>query len=132
MPHSENGITNAIEINDTLAHGICVMASNNDAMLRIFAADTFKPLLSVGYEWAVNYATMRPHSSMAAVVGDHPDTFLTDTNNGASRALCRAQFGGIHLLCVQALTFPPHPLQVCLWDDVTSNTQPKVMLDIHK
>mmetsp|Transcript_35217 Transcript_35217/g.78380 ORF Transcript_35217/g.78380 Transcript_35217/m.78380 type:complete len:493 (-) Transcript_35217:1439-2917(-) len=86
VTHSENGITNGIEIFSSLQHGPCIMTSNNDAMLRVFSAETFKPITRVQYPWAVNYATMRPDSHLAAVVGDHTVTHLTDINSGATVA----------------------------------------------
>ena len=88
---SENGITNGIEVFDSPQHGVCVLASNNDSVMRLLplagAPALDKPLLSVQFPWAVNYATMRPGSSLAAVVGDDPVTHLTDINRCAPAGL---------------------------------------------
>ncbi|PNH07375.1 WD repeat domain-containing protein [Tetrabaena socialis] len=47
---------------------------------------TLRQLACWPYEWAVNYATMRPGSHLAAVVGDDPATLLTDVHNGVTVA----------------------------------------------
>ncbi|GFR47577.1 hypothetical protein Agub_g9305 [Astrephomene gubernaculifera] len=77
------------------------MAANNDAQLRLFAAaageGALRQLAHWPFEWAVNYASVRPHglgapgggsggSSVAAVVGDDPATLLVDLHNGATIA----------------------------------------------
>ncbi|GIL59056.1 hypothetical protein Vafri_14014 [Volvox africanus] len=62
------------------------MCANNDQKLRLFAAalgeGTLRPLAQWPFDWAVNYATVRPESHLAAVVGDDPATLLTDVHNG--------------------------------------------------
>ncbi|KAG2437296.1 hypothetical protein HXX76_005954 [Chlamydomonas incerta] len=87
---SDNGITNGLEIYSDRSAGTVVMAANNDAQLRLFAAaageGALRPLAHWPYEWAVNYATVRPGSSLAAVVGDDPATLITDVHNGVTVA----------------------------------------------
>ncbi len=86
ITNSDNGITNGLEIFSSPVHGTVVMASNNDAALRLFAAPhgegSLRLLARWPYDWAVNYATMRPGAGVAAVVGDDPCTLLTDVHNG--------------------------------------------------
>lgn len=83
---SDNGISNGLEIFSDPCHGTVIMASNNDQKLRLFAAGagegSLRSLSEWPFDWAVNYATVRPGSNMAAVVGDYPATFLVDIHNG--------------------------------------------------
>ncbi|GIL59054.1 hypothetical protein Vafri_14014, partial [Volvox africanus] len=83
---SDNGITNGLEIFSDRVHGTVIMCANNDQKLRLFAAalgeGTLRPLAQWPFDWAVNYATVRPESHLAAVVGDDPATLLTDVHNG--------------------------------------------------
>ncbi|KXZ54216.1 hypothetical protein GPECTOR_5g308 [Gonium pectorale] len=89
---SDNGITNGLEIFSHPTHGTVVMAANNDSQLRLFAVapgeGSLRPLASWPFDWAVNYATVRPGggASLAAVVGDDPATLLTDVHNGVTVA----------------------------------------------
>ncbi|KAG2453208.1 hypothetical protein HYH02_002531 [Chlamydomonas schloesseri] len=87
---SDNGITNGLEIYTDRCAGTVVMAANNDAQLRLFAAaageGSLRLLARWPYEWAVNYATVRPGSSLAAVVGDDPATLISDVHNGVTVA----------------------------------------------
>ncbi|GIL91285.1 hypothetical protein Vretimale_9993 [Volvox reticuliferus] len=87
---SDNGITNGLEIFNDRVHGTVIMSANNDQKLRLFAAalgeGTLRPLTQWPFDWAVNYATVRPDSHLAAVVGDDPDTLLTDVHNGTTVA----------------------------------------------
>ena len=78
------------------------MTANNDAVLRVFSATTFKPLIRVEYPWAVNYATMRPESSLAAVVGDDPVTHLTDINRWVEK---RGGDIGCSCLCCEGISW---------------------------
>ncbi|GLC56000.1 hypothetical protein PLESTB_001053600 [Pleodorina starrii] len=84
---SDNGITNGLEIFSDRSHGTVIMAANNDQKLRLFAAaageGSLRPLSQWPFDWAVNYATVRPDSHLAAVVGDDSATLLTDVHNGA-------------------------------------------------
>lgn len=90
---SDNGITNGLEIYNDRSAGTVVMAANNDAQLRLFAAaageGALRPLARWPFEWAVNYATVRPggDGNLAAVVGDDPATLITDVHNGAFRGV---------------------------------------------
>eukprot|EP00798_Chlamydomonas_sp_ICE-L_P021614 gene21614-28614_t len=63
-------------------NGLQILASNNDAALRVFDAATFKLITRYDYPWAVNFTAMRPGSSLAAVVGDDKLTHLTDIKTG--------------------------------------------------
>ncbi|EFJ44213.1 hypothetical protein VOLCADRAFT_65194 [Volvox carteri f. nagariensis] len=86
----DNGITNGLEIFNDRAHGTVIMSANNDQKLRLFAAahgeGSLRPLAQWPFDWAVNYATIRPHSHLAAVVGDDSATLLKDVHNGADVA----------------------------------------------
>mmetsp|Transcript_2996 Transcript_2996/g.7399 ORF Transcript_2996/g.7399 Transcript_2996/m.7399 type:complete len:489 (-) Transcript_2996:1285-2751(-) len=89
---SENGITNGIEVYASPSAGPCVMTSNNDAVVRVFAAQPgFKRIAQFSYPWAVNYATVRPEGHVVAVVGDDPETVVTDLRSGATVHTLRAQ-----------------------------------------
>lgn len=86
VTQSENGITNGIEVFNSLQCGTCIMTSNNDAVVRVFDGETFKLRSRFHYPWAVNYSTLRPNSHLVAVVGDDPVTHLTDLNTGTTVA----------------------------------------------
>ena len=83
---SENGITNGIEILNTLPHGTCIMTSNNDSIVRVYSAETFQHVVRIAFPWAVNYATLQPEGRLVAVVGDDPTTQLADIHNGITVA----------------------------------------------
>lgn len=86
VTQSENGITNGIEIFNSVQYGTCIMTSNNDAIVRVFDGETFKLRSRFHYPWAVNYSTLRPQSHLVAVVGDDPVTYLSDLHNGITVA----------------------------------------------
>jgi hypothetical protein len=87
VTQSDNGITNAIEMVDSLRLGRALIAANNDRMVRIYDLHTWAPKGRLEYEWAVNYATLHPYyGSLLAVVGDDLTTHLTDALSGATIA----------------------------------------------
>ncbi|KAG2485962.1 hypothetical protein HYH03_015405 [Edaphochlamys debaryana] len=99
---SDNGITNGLEIFAQRSGATVIMSANNDAQLRLFSAadgeGALRPMARWPFEWAVNYATVRPEGPacagggapvggpLAAVVGDDPATLLTDLHNGVTVA----------------------------------------------
>lgn len=68
--------------------GHCVMTSNNDCCVRLFDVETCRPRQRLPFNFAVNYATLRPAGAapgggaVAAVVGDDPLTWLVDLRCG--------------------------------------------------
>lgn len=84
VTHSDNGITNGIDLFDDVRLGACVMTANNDAAVYIFDAASFKLRQRLSFPWPVNYATLRPDGSLVAVVGDDPMAHLHDLRSGAA------------------------------------------------
>jgi WD40 repeat protein len=62
--------------------GRVILTSNNDARVRVFDASTMAPRAQLRFAWPVNYAVLQPGGSLAAVVGDDPDTSLADLSSG--------------------------------------------------
>jgi hypothetical protein len=81
----ENGITNAIELTSGGPCGgaPCVVASNNDARVRLFDAAAMRLSAAFRFPWAVNCTALSPCGALAAVVGDHPAATLLDLRSGA-------------------------------------------------
>lgn len=60
MTSSDNGITNAVELHTSPSGSLRILASNNDSLVRMFDAETFKLSGQFTFPWAVNYATASP------------------------------------------------------------------------
>ncbi|MCL7042577.1 hypothetical protein MKW94_024505 [Papaver nudicaule] len=80
--YDENSITNAIEIYDHSSGGSRFLTSNNDCGVRIFDMVKFQLLNHFRYPWPVNHTSMSPDCKLIAVVGDHLDGLLVDSQNG--------------------------------------------------
>ncbi|RZC47377.1 hypothetical protein C5167_040318 [Papaver somniferum] len=80
--YDENSITNAIEIFDHFSGGSRFLTSNNDCGVRIFDLEKFQLLNHFRYPWPVNHTSMSPDCKLIAVVGDHLDGLLVDSQNG--------------------------------------------------
>ncbi|KAI3954408.1 hypothetical protein MKX01_029678, partial [Papaver californicum] len=80
--YDENSITNAIEIFDHFSGGYRFLTSNNDCGVRIFDLEKFQLLNHFRYPWPVNHTSMSPDCKLIAVVGDHLDGLLVDSQNG--------------------------------------------------
>ncbi|MCL7047780.1 hypothetical protein MKW94_008482 [Papaver nudicaule] len=77
-----NSITNAIEIYEHISGGSRFLTSNNDCGVRMFDTERFHLLNHFHYPWPVNHISMSPDRKLIAVVGDHPDGLLVDSQNG--------------------------------------------------
>lgn len=86
----ENAITNAIEVSETRSGARCIMASNNDACVRVFdPAAGFQQLRTSTFDWAVNFSTLSPCGRVVCTVGDDPVGVLTDMSSGRAVAQLR-------------------------------------------
>jgi hypothetical protein len=85
ITQDENGITNAIELTPGGPCGgaAAVVASNNDAHVRVFDAAAMRLSSAFRFPWAVNCTALSPCGALAAVVGDHPTATLLDLRSGA-------------------------------------------------
>jgi len=84
---NENGITNAIDIFKSSSGATTVACSNNDAMVRMFDAETFQSVGTLDPSWAVNYSVAQPCSSNGGgraicVVGDDTEGYIYDLGSG--------------------------------------------------
>lgn len=84
----EDGITNTIELcaSGPCGGGASVVASNNDAHVRLFDAGGMRLAAAYRFPWAVNCTAVSPCGTLAAVVGDHPSAALLDLRSGANVA----------------------------------------------
>lgn len=82
----DNAITNAIEIYDSLSGGVHFIASNNDCGLREYDMERFQLLSHYHFPWPVNHTSVSPDRKLTAIVGDHPDGLLVDSQNGKTVA----------------------------------------------
>lgn len=88
---NENGITNAIDIFKTSSGATTIACSNNDAMVRMFDAETFQSVGTLDPSWAVNYSIAQPCCSnnnssgggrAICVVGDDTEGYIYDLSSG--------------------------------------------------
>lgn len=80
--YDDNAITNALEIYDTLSGGHRFMASNNDCGIREYEMERFQLLSHFCFPWPVNHTSISPDRKLVAVVGDHVDGLLVDSQSG--------------------------------------------------
>ncbi|KAF5178191.1 Transducin/WD40 repeat-like superfamily protein [Thalictrum thalictroides] len=80
--YDDNSITNAIDIYNSLSGGVHFMAANNDCGIRDFDAERFQLVNHFPFPWPVNHTSMSPDGKLVAVVGDHRDGVLMDSQNG--------------------------------------------------
>lgn len=80
--YDDNAITNAVEIYDSLSGGYHFMASNNDCGVREYEMERFQLLSHFTFPWPVNHTSVSPDRKLVAVVGDHVDGLLVDSQSG--------------------------------------------------
>ncbi|XP_062108074.1 uncharacterized protein LOC133818958 isoform X2 [Humulus lupulus] len=85
--YDENAITNAVEIYESLRGGTNFMASNNDCGIREYDMERFQLLNHIRFPWPVNHTSVSPDRRLIAVVGDHIDGLLVDSQSGKARDL---------------------------------------------
>ncbi|XP_048435970.1 general transcriptional corepressor tupA-like [Pyrus x bretschneideri] len=62
--------------------GMHFMASNNDCGIREYDMEKFQLLNHFRFPWPVNHTSISPDCRLVAVVGDHVDALLMDSQNG--------------------------------------------------
>jgi len=83
ITHSDNGITNGVDLFESSSGAQAILASNNDAAVRLFDAEGVRLLRKYEFPWAVNYSTCNPtNPKMVCVVGDNPNVLLMDPSSG--------------------------------------------------
>lgn len=82
ITHDENAITNAIDIYSSESGATRIMSSNNDSIVRVFDAATFRTLHRFYFSWPVNHTSVSPDGRTVLVVGDDPLGFLADAQSG--------------------------------------------------
>ncbi|KAF4378429.1 hypothetical protein F8388_021623 [Cannabis sativa] len=80
--YDENAITNAVEIYESLRGGTNFMASNNDCGVREYDMERFQLLNHIRFPWPVNHTSVSPDRRLIAIVGDHVDGLLVDSQSG--------------------------------------------------
>ncbi|KAL9237865.1 hypothetical protein vseg_012362 [Gypsophila vaccaria] len=80
--YDDNAITNAVEIYDSLSGGYRFMASNNDGGIREYDMEKYQLLRHFRFPWPVNHTSISPDRKLIAVVGDHVDGLLVDSQTG--------------------------------------------------
>lgn len=80
--YDDNAITNAVEIFNSLSGGYHFMASNNDCGIREYEMETYQLLRHFRFPWPVNHTSISPDRKLIAVVGDHVDGLLVDSQSG--------------------------------------------------
>lgn len=84
--YDDNAITNAVEIFDSLRGGIHFIASNNDSGVREYDMERFQLLNHLRFPWPVNHTSVSPDRRLIAIVGDHVDGLLVDSQSGKTVA----------------------------------------------
>ncbi|KAH9617430.1 hypothetical protein KSS87_006065 [Heliosperma pusillum] len=80
--YDDNAITNAVEIYDSSSGGYRFMASNNDGGIREYEMERYQLLRHFRFPWPVNHTSISPDRKLVAVVGDHEDGLLIDSQTG--------------------------------------------------
>lgn len=84
--YDDNAITNAVEIFDSLRGGIHFIASNNDSGVREYDMERFQLLNHFRFPWPVNHTAVSPDRRLIAIVGDHVNGLLVDSQSGKTVA----------------------------------------------
>ncbi|EXC14269.1 Uncharacterized WD repeat-containing protein [Morus notabilis] len=84
--YDDNAITNAVEIYDSLRGGIHFIASNNDCGVREYDMERFQLLNHIRFPWPVNHTSVSPDRRLVAIVGDHVNGLLVDSQSGKTVA----------------------------------------------
>ncbi|CAO2822410.1 unnamed protein product [Amaranthus hypochondriacus] len=80
--YEDNAITNAVEIFSSLSGCHHFMVSNNDCGIREYDMERFELLKHFRFPWPVNHTSISPDRKLIAVVGDHVDGLLVDSQSG--------------------------------------------------
>ncbi|CAO2831446.1 unnamed protein product [Amaranthus hypochondriacus] len=80
--YDDNAITNAVEIFNSVSGCYHFMVSNNDSGIREFDMERFQLLKNFCFPWPVNHTSISPDRKLIAVVGDHVDGLLVDSQSG--------------------------------------------------
>lgn len=80
--YDDNAITNAVEIFNSLSGCYHFLASNNDCGIRLYDMERFQHLNHFRFPWPVNHTSISPDRRLIAVVGDHVDGLLVDSQSG--------------------------------------------------
>jgi WD40 repeat protein len=90
---SENGITNAIDIYNSVSGTPSIVCSNNDEAVRIYDASTLAPKGEFKLPWAVNFTAAHPaQGRVFCVVGDDPEAVLLDSTSGSKIATLHGHY----------------------------------------
>ncbi|PON60180.1 WD repeat containing protein [Parasponia andersonii] len=84
--YDDNAITNAVEIYESLRGGTHFLASNNDCGVREYDMERFQLLNHFRFPWPVNNTSVSPDRRLLAIVGDHIDGLLVDSQSGKTVA----------------------------------------------
>ncbi|OVA03125.1 WD40 repeat [Macleaya cordata] len=82
ITNDENAITNAVDIYHDTYGSTRVMIANNDALLRIFDAESFACVNRFSFSWSVNNTSVSPDGKLIAVLGDSTDCLIADAQAG--------------------------------------------------
>ncbi|XP_025012169.2 uncharacterized WD repeat-containing protein C2A9.03 isoform X2 [Ricinus communis] len=78
----ENAITNAVDIYHDHNGSMRIMTANNDALVRLFDAETFACLNRFSFDWSVNNTSVSPDGKLLAALGDSTECLIADANSG--------------------------------------------------
>jgi WD40 repeat protein len=78
----DDAITNGVDIYQNSSGSTRVMTANNDAQVRVFDAQNFVCINKFSFPWSVNNTSVSPDGTIAAVLGDSADCFITDSQSG--------------------------------------------------
>ncbi|XP_024976624.1 uncharacterized WD repeat-containing protein C2A9.03-like isoform X2 [Cynara cardunculus var. scolymus] len=78
----ENAITNSVDISYSSSGSMRIMTANNDALIRVFDANSFSCIDSFSFPWSVNDTSVSPDGKMLAVLGDSTECMLADAQSG--------------------------------------------------
>ena len=84
VTNSDNGITNAIQIYQSITGSIALVLSNNDEAVRVVDAATCNVISSYSMPWAVNCTASCPMGRLLCVVGDDPESVILDPSSGGA------------------------------------------------
>ncbi|KAF2291525.1 hypothetical protein P3X46_028682 [Hevea brasiliensis] len=79
---AENAITNAVDIYHNQSGSTRITTANNDALVRIFDAESFTCLNRFSFDWSVNNTAVSPDGKLLAVLGDSTECLIVDAHSG--------------------------------------------------
>lgn len=78
----ENAITNAVDIYRNQNGLMRITTANNDALVRVYDAESFACVNRFSFDWSINNTSVSPDGKLFAVLGDSTECLIIDAHSG--------------------------------------------------